>query len=197
MRIELVGGLGVGKTTLANAFERKGAKIVTENIAQNDFLQGCYEGKSDYEFPSQLWFIQTKFKELLDHRNSDKVTVYDQSLLNTRAYVDTYLSDREERAVMHKYMDIIDRRMGKADLYIYLKCSPEEELRRIHNRGRDIEKDVTIEQLKLLSSRLERWLPTVSNLEIINVENMPIEKYEDIADAYTCERQQREIPVVM
>ena len=81
MRIELVGGLGVGKTTIAKEFERQGCTIVTEKIEDNWFLEGCYQGLQDYEFPSQLWFIQTKFKELLDNKDNEKPTVYDQSLL--------------------------------------------------------------------------------------------------------------------
>lgn len=59
----------------------------------------------------------------------------------------------------------------KIDYIIYLRTNPEALLKRIQERGRDEEKNITIEHLRRIHSLYEKWLANYSddNCKIIEV----------------------------
>jgi deoxyadenosine/deoxycytidine kinase len=180
MRIELVGGLGVGKSTLAETFRKRGCIVVSEDISANPFLEGCYKDLPNYELPSQIWFVQEKFRELLENQGNAGITVYDQSLMNTRAYINSYLKDNEEREVMYSYMDLIENRMGYADVYLYLDLSVEKQYARIKYRNRKMEQGVKRELLEKIKQEIEFYTSTYPNVIRYDIENIGIDDYKDI-----------------
>lgn len=181
MRIDLVGGLGCGKSTFAAAFEELGCEVVAEDLSKNPFLEKCYDHYSDYKFPSQLWFVLTKWEELLANKNNSEVQVYDQSLLNTRAYIDMFLHDPVEKELMVRFMDHIEEKMGKPDMVIHMKCSPEEQLRRIKRRGRDMESGVNLYFVEHLQDRIDRVLSGYHH-HTLDVDDLPVSDYKHVAD---------------
>ena len=85
MRIELVGGLGIGKSTLCKALDKIGFNCIYENLNTNPFLADCFKDPVNFRFPSQMWFALSKFHEIKKFERMDKINVLDQAVLNIRA----------------------------------------------------------------------------------------------------------------
>jgi deoxyadenosine/deoxycytidine kinase len=180
MRIELVGGLGVGKTTISNFFENEGFILKSEKIEENPFLQGFYNNNANYNFPSQLWFVQTKYEELLSMEEG-KDYIFDQALMNTRAYIDLLLNNKE-RKLHHEYINLIEEKFGYPDAYIYLNTNPEVQYERIKKRNRDMESDISMDYLIELKEMLNRYvydyIDAGANVMIIETDDLSIDDYE-------------------
>jgi len=160
MRIELVGGLGIGKSTLCKALQAIGFNCIYENLKTNPFLADCFINPEAFRFPSQMWFVLSKYHEILKFEKADRINVLDQSVLNVKAY--TYMlfgdQDKDALAIIDQCFDYMEKQAGQPDLLINLKCSPEEQMRRIRGRNRDHEKGVTLDYISSLQSEINRLI---------------------------------------
>lgn len=158
MRIELVGGMGIGKTTLCNVLNQIGYNCIIEEIGENPFLAKMYDDPDGFRFPSQMWFILQKYAELQGELKCNEINVIDQSVLNIRAYTNLLFrgkkNDKEWNLITGLF-DYIDEKFGTPDLQIYLKATPEIQMKRIHARNREYEMDVSLEYLRDLKTEIE------------------------------------------
>ena len=158
MRIELVGGMGIGKTTLCNVLTEIGYNCILEDLGENPFLAKMYDDPDGFRFPSQMWFVLSKYAELQAELKSNEINVIDQSVLNVRAYTNLLFknsTDTKAMGIINQLFDYIDDKFGVPDLQIYLKASPEIQMKRIRARGRDYELDVDIKYLTDLKHEIE------------------------------------------
>lgn len=158
MRIELVGGMGIGKTTLCNVLSDVGYNCILEDLGENPFLAKMYDDPDGFRFPSQMWFILSKYAELQAELKASEINVIDQSVLNVRAYTNLLFrgnKHEKEWELINGLFDYIDDKFGVPDLQIYLKASPEIQMKRIHTRNRDYELDVDIKYLTNLKDEIE------------------------------------------
>ncbi|AGH98044.1 deoxynucleoside kinase [Micavibrio aeruginosavorus] len=153
MRVEIIGGMGVGKTTLCNAFTRLGIHCVNENLANNPYLNLAYADPASYGFYSQLSFYLGNFFTIRQSTQADRVTVFDFSVVTDRAYASLFLKDEAQRLALET-IDFLEEKEGQADLYLYLTCSPETQMARIRARNRDHEKGVTLDFIRDLEGHL-------------------------------------------
>lgn len=156
MRIELVGGLGIGKSTLCHALDKIGFNSIYENLSTNPFLADCFKDPANFRFPSQMWFALSKFHEIKKFERSDRINVLDQSVLNVRAYTNMLFRNEDADAlhIINQCFDYLEGKLGKPDLLINLKCSPQEQLRRIRGRNRDHEKSVALDYIADLQQEM-------------------------------------------
>jgi deoxyguanosine kinase len=158
MRIELVGGMGIGKTTLCNVLSEVGYHCILEDLGENPFLAKMYKDEEGFRFPSQMWFILSKYAELQAELKSNEINVIDQAILNIKAYTNLLFKnnpDKKAIALMDGLFDYIEDKFEKPDLLIYLKASPEIQMKRIHARNRDYELDVDLGYLTNLKIEIE------------------------------------------
>lgn len=156
MRIELIGGLGIGKSTLCKALEKIGFNCIYENLNTNPFLADCFKDPENFRFPSQMWFALSKFHEIKKFEVADKINVLDQAVLNVRAYTNMLFRNEDPEAlhIINQCFDHLEGKLGKPDLLINLKCSPTEQLRRIRGRNRDHERGVQLDYLTDLQQEM-------------------------------------------
>lgn len=156
MRIELVGGLGIGKSTLCNALEDVGFNCIYENLATNPFLADCFRDPEKFRFPSQMWFVLSKYHEIQKHEIAGRVNVLDQSVLNVCAYTNMLFGNSDEYAmhILNQCFHYMEQQTGQPDLLINLQCSPQEQMRRIRGRNRDHERGVTLEYITELQTEI-------------------------------------------
>lgn len=158
MRIELVGGLGIGKSTLCKALQRAGFNCIYENLKTNPFLADCFQNPDVFRFPSQMWFVLSKFHEIRKFEQPGRLNVLDQAVLNVRAYTNILFGDEdpEAMAIIDGCFDYMEKQTGAPDLLIDLQCSPEEQMRRIRGRNREHERDVCMEYIVALHDEINR-----------------------------------------
>lgn len=158
MRIELVGGLGIGKSTLCRSLQQIGFNCIYENLKTNPFLADCFINPAAFRFPSQMWFVLSKYHEILKFEQAGRINVLDQSVLNVKAY--TYMlfgnQDPDALKIIDQCFAYMEKQTGQPDLLINLKCSPQEQMRRIRGRNRDHEKNVTLDYITALQTEINR-----------------------------------------
>lgn len=155
MRVEIIGGMGVGKTTLCSAFTRLGLRCVHEDLANNPYVNLAYNDPQSYGFYSQLSFYLGNFFTIRENSRPGELSVFDFSTVTDRAYASLFLKDKAQDIALDT-IDFLEEKEGMADLYLYLTCSPETQMRRIRARNRSHEAGVTIEFIRKLESHLGR-----------------------------------------
>jgi deoxyadenosine/deoxycytidine kinase len=153
MRIEIIGGMGVGKTTLCKALQKQGLHCIHETLEQNPYLELAYANPKVYGFYAQIAFILANFHVAAREQDDEGLTVLDYSTVTDRAYASMFLQG-EGRRIALEMIDFLEKREGRADLYLYLTCSPEAQLKRIRSRRRTHEKRIGLEFVQMLESRI-------------------------------------------
>jgi deoxyadenosine/deoxycytidine kinase len=156
MRVEVMGGMGVGKTTLCTTLERQGFRCIYETLAKNPYLELSYEDPESFGFYSQISFILGNFFNVTQSLKPGDVTVFDYSTVTDRAYATLFLKDHA-RDIALQTIDFLEKKEGMADLLIYLTCSPEVQMDRIKSRNRKHETDVDLKFIEQLDGYLRHF----------------------------------------
>jgi len=187
LRIELVGGLGVGKTAMARIFEKYGVTPVYEDLSQIKFLPESYTNPALYGFPAQLSFAINKYVTM-PNEDPNKLYVYDQATATNRAFNALMAADSETRALTRALFQRAEKDLNPPDYIIDLWCKPEVELERIRGRGRDFE-NVDLDFLENLRNQIDIEVEDVvasygCNYTRIDVSKMDLNDYESFVIKY-------------
>lgn len=90
----------------------------------------------------------------------------DQGLDNYKAYTNMLFenaSDERGRKIIHDFFDYTEDRFSRPDLVVYLKVTPETQLKRIKGRGRAFEQDVQLSYLQNLKKHLDMLFEEAQN----------------------------------
>jgi deoxyguanosine kinase len=152
--IAVEGVIGVGKTSLANLLaENMDGRLVLENPEENPFLDQFYKDPRHYAFQTQLFFLLSRFKQQQDLPEPDlfhPLVVADYLFAKDRIFAYINLSEAEV-ALYEKVIAIMEVRVKKPDLVVYLQSSTERLTRNIRQRSRPYEKDISEEYLRTLN----------------------------------------------
>ncbi|MGQ9457977.1 MAG: deoxynucleoside kinase [Anaerolineae bacterium] len=173
--ILVAGNIGAGKTSLTERLgARLGWKAAFESVADNPYLADFYADMRQWSFHLQIFFLGHRAQQHLALARSPESAIADRSI-----YEDAHifaralhhlgnLSERDYQAY-RRVFDLVVAGLPRPDLLLYLKASPETLLQRIRNRGRDIERGITLEYLTLLDSFYEEWLQTFDLCPILTI----------------------------
>jgi deoxyguanosine kinase len=152
--IAVEGVIGVGKTSLANLLaERMNARLVLENPEENPFLDQFYKDPRHYAFQTQLFFLLSRFKQQQELPEPDlfhPLVVADYLFAKDRIFAYINLSEAEI-TLYEKVMTLLELRVKKPDLVVYLQSSTERLMRNIRQRNRPYEKDISEAYLRTLN----------------------------------------------
>ena len=164
MHIGIAGNIGSGKTTLTRMLsEHYGWTPKYEAVTYNPYLEDYYKDIKRWSFNLEVYFLQQRFKDVLEIASSDDVIIQDSTIFegvyvfvaNNKAMGN--LSDRDYET----YMDLFKLMMSlvKApDLLIYLRSSVPHLVSQIQKRGREYEKSIELDYLEGLNNRYEQWI---------------------------------------
>jgi deoxyadenosine/deoxycytidine kinase len=158
MRIEVIGGIASGKSTLAAALGDAGMQIVAEEFSKNPFFEQFYKDPAGYAFEAEITY-------LLQHYSAIKcgltlgngALAADFSLALDLAYAFVTL-DSDDRQIFLTVLERIIDKIGVPNLIVKLDCSAEVEFERIRARNRVAEQTVSIQYLQDLNAATERAL---------------------------------------
>jgi deoxyadenosine/deoxycytidine kinase len=184
MRVEIIGGMGIGKTTLCSALQNQGVRCIYEKLENNPYLELSYKDPEGFGFYSQMTFVMGNFFRIIRNLQQDDVTVFDYSTITDKAYATLFLSGKG-RDLALQTIEFLEEKEGHADLYLNLVCSPEAQLRRIRARNRDHEAAVNIDFVRALSDNMQHYVREAEakglNVMTIDTENLDFRKQSSLA----------------
>jgi len=161
-RIEVCGGIGSGKTTIAALLAKYSvAPALFENFHANPFWEAFYTDPARYAFETEVTFLLQHYHAVKRAAESSRLFVCDFSFVLDRAYVDVTLRDAKRDAFLAVF-DEVQRELDTPSLLVHLRCSAETELARIQQRARASESSISTEYLQSLNDAVERHVEAVS-----------------------------------
>ena len=180
MHIAIAGNIGAGKTTLTKLLSKHFKwEAHFEDVDDNPYLDDFYHSMERWSFNLQIYFLNSRFRQILEIRKSGKKTIQDRTI-----YEDAFifapnlhamgLMSNRDYTNYKLLFDLMEGLVGAPDLLIYLRSSIPNLVGQIHKRGRDYENSISIDYLSRLNERYEAWVTTYNKgkLLIIDVDDI-------------------------
>ncbi len=191
MHIAIAGNIGAGKTTLTKLLSKHFKWTPQyEDVVDNPYLDDFYNEMERWSFNLQIYFLNSRFRQLLEIRDSKKTIIQDRTI-----YEDAYIFAPNLHAMglltnrdynnYKSLFDLMESVVDAPDLMIYLRSSIPNLVNQIHKRGRDYENSISIDYLSRLNERYEAWIHGYDKgkLLIIDVDNINfVDNPEDLGD---------------
>ena len=189
MHIAIAGNIGAGKTSLTELLHKHyGWEALYEDVVKNPYLDDFYAEMERWSFNLQIYFLNSRFRQLLEIQKNGNQVVQDRSI-----YEDAHIFAPNLHAMglmTHRdysnYSDVfelMESLVKGPDLMIYLRSSIPNLVAQIHKRGREYENSISIEYLSRLNERYEAWVHNYDKgkLLIIDVDELNfVENKEDL-----------------
>jgi deoxyadenosine/deoxycytidine kinase len=191
MHIAIAGNIGSGKTTLTNLLSAHyNWEAHYEDVDENPYLNDFYEDMKRWSFNLQVYFLNSRFKQVIDIRNSGKTVIQDRTIYedahifapNLHAMGLMPTRDYENYFRLFKLMSTL---IDAPNLLIYLRASVPTLVNQIQKRGREYENTIRIDYLTRLNERYEAWINSykLGKLLIIDVNNLDFKaRRNDLSD---------------
>lgn len=179
MHIAIAGNIGSGKTTLTKMLAAHyGWTPKFESVDFNPYLADFYEDMARWSFNLQIYFLNKRFKDVVDIARTDEVIIQDRTIYEDARIFAPNLYDMglmSERD-FENYSDLFNLMMslvGNPDLLIYLRSTIPNLVSQIQKRGREYEKGIRIDYLTGLNEKYEKWISSYDgNLLIIDADHI-------------------------
>ncbi len=176
MHIGIAGNIGSGKTTLTRMLaERYGWIPKYEAVSFNPYLEDYYKDIPRWSFNLEVYFLEQRFKDLIEIAASKDVIIQDRTIFEgvyifvRNNYEQGNLSTRDFETYMGLF-DLMVKMVKLPDLLIYLKCSVPHLVAQIQKRGRGYEQSMSLEYLKGLNDRYERFIGQDYKGKVLTIE---------------------------
>ncbi len=193
MHVAIAGNIGAGKTTLTELIAKHyNWKAEYEDVIENPYLEDFYEDMKRWSFNLQIYFLNSRFRQILQIRESNIDIIQDRTI-----YEDAFIfapnlhamglmsnRDFENYSSLFNLMESVTE---SPDLLIYLRSSVPNLVKQIQKRGREYENSISIDYLNKLNERYEAWIETYDKgkLLIIDVDKLDfVDKPEDLGEIY-------------
>ena len=176
--IAIEGPIGVGKTSLA---ERLGqvlsARVIKEPADENPFLPRFYEDPARYAFSVQMFFLLNRYRqqqELAQQELFQQSTVADYLFDKDRIFAHLNLNDSELELYEQVY-GMLNLRVVRPDLVVYLQARPKVLLERIKRRGLPYEQKLELKYLERVSAAYSDYFFYYSETPLLSVNTSEID----------------------
>jgi deoxyguanosine kinase len=175
--IVIDGPIGVGKTSLATLLAPDlNARLIFERAEENPFLTDFYHDPARFRFQTQIFFLMSRFaqqEEFSQHDLFNQVTISDYLFAKDRIFAYLNLNDHE-LALYEQIYKMIEPKVVRPDLVIYLQADTETILRRIKQRARPFEKDVSRDYIEAVNEAYSHYFfrYTETPLLVINTSDI-------------------------
>ena len=191
MYIAIAGNIGAGKTTLTKLLAKHFKwDAHYEDVVDNPYLDDFYTKMERWSFNLQIYFLNSRFRQVLQIRESGQTTKQDRTIYEDahifapNLHAMGLLSNRDFNNYQSLF-ELMEGLVGAPDLLIYLRSSIPNLVKQIHKRGRDYENSISIDYLSRLNERYEAWIQTYDKgkLLIIDVDNINfVDEPEDLGE---------------
>ena len=188
MRLQYIaveGVIGVGKTSLANKLaDHFNGKRLLERFEENPFLKDFYNNPRQFAFPTQLFFLLSRYRQQQDIPQRElfhDLLISDYIFAKDRIFASINLEDRE-LFLYDKVAILLERDIPRPDLVIYLQSSTARLMRNIRARNRDFEKSMTEEYIRALNEAYNQFFINYDGAPLLIVNSTEIDFVNNAED---------------
>ena len=176
MHIAISGNIGAGKTSLTELLSKHyGWEAHYEDVIDNPYLDDFYNHMERWSFNLQIYFLKSRFEQLLKIKNINNVIVQDRTI-----YEDAHifapnlksmgLMNQRDFKNYQELFELMESQIQGPDLLIYLRSNIPNLVNKIHKHGREYENSISIDYLSRLNERYEAWTSTYDKGNIIKID---------------------------
>jgi len=194
MHVAIAGNIGAGKTTLTKLLAKHYKwEPQFEDVLENPYLEDFYNKMERWSFNLQIYFLNSRFRQILQIRESGKNIIQDRTI-----YEDAHIFAPNLHAMglmanrdfenYRSLFDLMESVVQGPDLLIYLRSSIPNLVSQIHKRGREYENSISIDYLSRLNERYEAWVHDYDkgNLLVVDVDDINfVDNPEDLGSIIT------------
>jgi deoxyadenosine/deoxycytidine kinase len=189
MHVAIAGNIGAGKTTLTKLLAKHYRwEPHYESVDENPYLDDFYGAMERWSFNLQVYFLNSRFRQILEIRESGKNIIQDRTIYeDARIFAPNLhamgLMPNRDFNNYESLFELMEKLVTPPDLLIYLRASIPTLVGQIHKRGRDYENSISIDYLSRLNERYEAWITNYKKgkLLIIDVDNLDfVDNPEDL-----------------
>ena len=191
MRIAIAGNIGAGKTSLTKQLSKSlKYKSYYEDVIANPYLDDFYNHMERWSFNLQIYFLNSRFKQLVSIDKGKENVIQDRTI-----YEDAFIFAPNLNAMglmtqrdYDNYLSLFDTMINLVkppDLLVYLQSSIPNLVNKIHKRGRDYEKTISIEYLSRLNERYEAWITNYNSGKLLKINVDDLDFVENKVDYET------------
>ena len=173
MHIAIAGNIGAGKTSLTELLAKHyNWEPHYEDVIDNPYLDDFYNHMERWSFNLQVYFLKSRFEQLLSFRENNKTVIQDRTI-----YEDAHIFAPNLNAMglmnqrdFNNYkgiFELMESLIQGPDLLIYLRSSIPNLVNKIHKRGREYESSISIDYLSRLNERYEAWIDQYNKGKVI------------------------------
>ncbi len=154
------------------------AKLVLEQFADNPFLPKFYENQEHYSFPLEMAFLAERYNQLnreLSHFDLfSPFTISDYYFMKSLIFAQNTLQP-DEYNLYRQFFTIINDKMPKPDLYVYLHKEADLLLKNIALRGRSYETNISKEYLEKIAHGYFSYFRQQNDIPILVIDTNGID----------------------
>ena len=182
--IAIAGNIGAGKTSLSEKLASHfNWSVHYEDAETNPYLNDFYNDMHRWSFNLQIYFLNSRYEQILNIQQGENAVIQDRTI-----YEDAFIfaPNLHEMGLMstrdfNNYFSLfktMSSQIDPPDLLIYLKASISTLVAHIHSRGREYEGNMSLDYLKKLNFRYEKWIKNYDdgNLLIIDADQLDFMK---------------------
>ncbi|MBK8442009.1 MAG: deoxynucleoside kinase [Sphingobacteriales bacterium] len=174
--IGISGNIGAGKTTLAELLAKHfGWETHFEDVEINPYLQDFYNDMPRWSFNLQVYFLNSRFRQVCDINTGDKTVVQDRTIYEDALIFAPNLhhmglmSSRDFNNYTSLFL-LMTQFITPPDLLIYIRASVPKLVSQIQKRGRAYEENLRMDYLKRLNEYYEQWIGNYKEGELLIVD---------------------------
>ena len=191
MHIAVAGNIGAGKTSLTELLAKHYKfEAQFEDVIDNPYLDDFYNHMERWSFNLQVYFLKSRFQQLMQIRTSKKDVIQDRTI-----YEDAFIFAPNLHAMglltkrdydnYYSLFELMEAMIQGPDLLVYLRSSIPNLVNKIHKRGRDYETSISIDYLSRLNERYEAWISQYNKGKLLIIDVDYIDFVENPTDLGT------------
>ena len=176
MHIAIAGNIGSGKTTLTRLLAKHfGWTPHFEEVDHNPYLDSFYEDMQRWSFNIQIFFLNSRFRQVMDIRKRKKSVIQDRTIYEDAYIFAPNLHDMDLMATRDfenykSLFELMKQFLQPPDLLIYLKADIPTLITQIGKRGRAYEDTIRYSYLENLNERYEKWIDNYKDGKLLVVD---------------------------
>jgi deoxyadenosine/deoxycytidine kinase len=183
--IVIEGPIAVGKTSLAHRLaDVFGARVVLEESEENPFLRRFYDNPEKYAFAAQIFFLLNRYRQQAELK---QLELFEQSIVADYLFAKDQIFarlnlDSDEFSLYQQIYRMLDARIVRPDLVIYLEARGDVLWKRLRRRDREYERRVAPAYLERVAEAYRQFFHNYNESPLLVVQSSGIDFVENPAD---------------